>query len=120
MHRFGRYAAAVCVGVSIVALLGYAVQADVPQVPTGTWMAGGAFGEIPSDAASAVLADGRLFVSGGSASDGQPSAQIAIYSPASGEWSIAGNMSEARAGHTATALADGRVLIAGGRTSAGV
>jgi hypothetical protein len=83
-------------------------------------MPGGAFGEIPAGAASAVLADGRLLVAGGSANDGQPSAQIAIYAPDSGEWTIAGNMSEARAGHTATALADGRVLIAGGRTPEGV
>src|SRR3954470_23536808 len=94
MDRFGRYAAAVCVCVSIIALLGHAVRADVPQVPTGTWMAGGAFGKIPRDAASAVLADGRLVVAGGSASDGQPSKQIAIYDPASGTWTIAGNMSE--------------------------
>ena len=84
--RKSRYAAAVCVCAAAVAFLGYAVQADVPQVPTGTWMAGGAFGEIPKDVASAVLADGRLVVTGGLAGDGQPMTQIAVYDPASGMW----------------------------------
>ena len=56
MNRLVRHAAAWCLGVSVIALVGYAVRADVPQVPTGTWTAGGPFGDIPRDVASAVLA----------------------------------------------------------------
>ena len=77
MNRLARYAAAAGVVVFMIALLGHAVRADVPQVPTGTWTAGGPFGQIPSDVASAVLPDGRLLVTGGSASDGQPVAAVA-------------------------------------------
>ncbi|HEU4938874.1 MAG TPA: kelch repeat-containing protein [Vicinamibacterales bacterium] len=117
MHRFARYATASLV---MIAMLGYVVRADVPQVPTGTWAPGGSFGDIPRDVASAVLPDGRLLVTGGSSADGQPVAQIGVYDPNSGTWAPAGQLSEPRAGHTATVLADGRVLIAGGRTTTGL
>ena len=60
------------------------LRADVPQVATGTWTTGGPFGDLPRDVASTVLPDGRLVVTGGSDSDGQPLAMIAIYEPASG------------------------------------
>jgi MBG domain/Divergent InlB B-repeat domain/Kelch motif len=116
MHRLARYAAALV----MIAMLGYAVRADVPQVPTGTWAPGGAFGDIPRDVASAVLPDGRLLVTGGSSADGQPLAIIAVYDAASGTWSPTTQMTEPRAGHTATVLADGRVLITGGRTTTGL
>ena len=117
MHRFARYATASLV---MIAMLGYVVRADVPQVPTGTWAPGGSFGNIPRDVASAVLPDGRLLVTGGSSADGQPVAQIGVYDPHSGTWAPAGQLSEPRAGHTATVLADGRVLIVGGRTTTGL
>ena len=116
MHRFAKYAAALV----MIVIFGYAVRANVPQVPTGTWAPGGAFGNIPRDVASAVLPDGRLVVTGGSSADGQPLAIIAVYDSASGTWSPSTQMTEARAGHTATVLADGRVLITGGRTATGL
>jgi len=84
MHRFARYATASFV---IFAILGYVVRADVPQVPTGTWAAGGQFGDIPRDVASTVLPDGRLLVTGGSSTDVQPLGIVTIYDPASGTWS---------------------------------
>src|SRR5262245_32395672 len=111
MRRTGRYAATVLVSASVIAMFGYAVRADVPQVPTGTWTAAGLIGEIPRDAASTALADGRLVVIGGSNADSQPDAHLAIFNPATGTWTQAGEMNEARTGHTATALKDGRVLI---------
>jgi hypothetical protein len=117
MHRFARYA---MVSFVMIAMLGYAVRADVPQVPTGTWTTGGSLEGIPRDVASTVLPDGRLLVTGGSSADGEPLLQIAIYDPASGTWAPAGQMTEARAGHTATVLSDGRVLITGGRTGTGL
>src|SRR5262252_5115873 len=120
MYRLGRYAVPVCLTVAVIALCGFGVRADVPQVPTGTWTPGGPFGDVPRDAASAVLAEGRLVVAGGSNSDGKPATQVVVYEPASATWTHAGDMIEARAGHTATTLLDGRVLITGGRTSNGV
>ena len=120
MHRGSRYVAGLCAAATAIALSGYGVRADVPQVPTGTWASAGLFGDIPADAASAVLPDGRLVVSGGLDGNGQPLALTAIYDPAFQTWVHAGDMSEARAGHTATALTDGRVLITGGRTAAGL
>ena len=120
MHRGSRYVAGLCAAATAIALSGYGVRADVPQVPTGTWASAGLFGDIPADAASAVLPDGRLVVSGGLDGNGQPLALTAIYDPAFQTWVRAGDMSEARAGHTATALTDGRVLITGGRTAAGL
>ena len=120
MHRGSRYVAGLCAAATAIALSGYGVRADVPQVPTGTWASAGLFGDIPADAASAVLPDGRLVVSGGLDGNGQPLALTAIYDPAFQTWVSAGDMSEARAGHTATALTDGRVLITGGRTAAGL
>ena len=65
MGWFGRCVVALCVAAAAIGVPNDGVRADVPQVPTGTWTAGGAFGEIPRDAASAVLPDGRLVVSGG-------------------------------------------------------
>ena len=44
MYRLGRYAAALCVGASLIALSGYALRADGAQAPTTTWTPGGPFG----------------------------------------------------------------------------
>src|SRR5688500_16402461 len=100
MGRLARGIMALCAAAAAVALSTNGLRADVPQVPTGTWTAAGAFAELPRDAASAVLPDGRLVVSGGSGVDGQPAAAIAIYDPSSATWQHAGQMSVARAGHT--------------------
>ncbi len=120
MGRLARGIVALCIAAAAVALSTNGLLADVPQVPTGTWTAAGGFAELPRDAASAVLPDGKLVVSGGSGVDGQPSAAIAIYDPSSATWQHAGQMSVARAGHTVTALRDGRLLFAGGRTAQGL
>ena len=97
MHRGSRYVAGLCAAATAIALSGYGVRADVPQVPTGTWASAGLFGDIPADAASAVLPNGRLVVSGGLDGNGQPLALTAIYDPAFQTWVRAGDMSEARA-----------------------
>jgi len=63
------------------------------------------------DVAAALLADGRVLVSGGSF----PAVPFSeIYDPASGQWEITADLLMPRRGHTATLLRDGRVLIAGG------
>src|SRR5258706_2539876 len=62
-------------------------------------------------AASAVLADGRILVTGGKDSS-SPLASAEFLSGASG-----GTMATPRHGHIAITLTDGRVLVAGGRTT---
>ena len=62
-----------------------------------------------------LLADGRVLVAGGFASDELMNAvSLAdVYDPATGLWT-AHDMSVARGYHTATLLADGRVMVTGG------
>lgn len=68
--------------------------------------------------AAALLADGRVLVSGGVGASGALLAPSAIRS-AAGAWSVAAVLQTARADHTATTLPDGKVLIAGGVDGAG-
>ena len=112
MSRFRRYAAALCVGASLIGVSGYVLRADVPRVSSGTWAAAGEVG-VPSGAGSVALTDGRVVVVGGER-DGVRSSAISIYDPASGAWARAGDLVTPRSGHTVTLLKDGRVLFAGG------
>jgi len=59
-----------------------------------------------------VLADGRVLITGGYAT--QPLASTELFDPAGGVFTIGPDMQSPRVGHTATALPDGEVLIAGG------
>ena len=105
----------------ILAVLGSSwlvLRADVPQVASGTWVAAGEVGTIPTGAASVALADGRVLVTGGKSGD-ILSSGIVSYDPASGAWVPVGDLAVARSGHAATVLKDGRVLIAGGTASYG-
>jgi len=114
MYRFARFATA---SLALIAMLGYAVRADVPQVPSGTWAAAGE-AAVPNGAVSVALADGRVVVAGGE-SDGTLSSAISTYDPASGAWARVGDLVTPRSGHAMTVLKDGRVLIAGGTTPSG-
>ena len=87
------------------------LNANVQQVPSGTWMLAGDLGEIPKDAAAAALPDGLVVVAGGRDPEGGLVSQIGVYDPATGTWADGGQLIEARAGHTATTLGDGRVLL---------
>jgi hypothetical protein len=66
------------------------------------------------------LANGRVFVSGGTTGTTQPdlhaTASSQIYDPTSGTWSLTGSMTTARERFAAALLTDGRVLAVGGRT----
>ncbi|HSB11727.1 MAG TPA: kelch repeat-containing protein [Blastocatellia bacterium] len=89
---------------------------------TGRWSASGELRVGRLGSAAAMLADGRVFVVGGSMEalrfEGKP--KIAeIYDPASGQWKKSGKMKKGRVMATATLLGDGRVLVAGGDESEG-
>ncbi|HEX2569662.1 MAG TPA: kelch repeat-containing protein [Polyangia bacterium] len=64
--------------------------------------------------AAALLADGRVLVTGGEWGGTHVLAEAEIYDPKKGRWVLAGRMTAPRQAHTATLLADGRVLLAGG------
>lgn len=69
------------------------------------------------DHAATLLADGRVLVTGGSATAGDLPSRLAsaeIFDPASNSWTQTGSMAEPRAWHGALLLPDGRVLVAGG------
>jgi len=79
--------------------------------PSGQFSSDPPMSAARQGAASAVLADGRILVTGGKDSNG-PLASAEFLSGASG-----GTMATPRYGHIAVALTDGRVLVAGGRTT---
>ena len=81
------------------------------------WAPTGSMASPRYDAASALLHDGRVLITGGDVP--QPLASAELYDPATGQWSSAGSMHVARLESTATVLQDGRVLVTGGETTAG-
>jgi hypothetical protein len=66
-----------------------------------------------SSHSAVLLADGRVFVSGGW-TRGVVTGTSEIYDPKSGKFSSAAAMTTPRAGHTAVTLPDGRILLMGG------
>jgi hypothetical protein len=85
---------------------------------TEKFTAGASMSEGRRSLAGVVLADGRVFVAGGSASAAsaasQPLKTAEIYDPGQNSFSRTGSMAEARVSPTATLLPDGRVLVVGG------
>jgi large repetitive protein len=83
-----------------------------------TWSPAGnlTLGRTPE---AALLADGRVLVTGGATSVGNTyDTKLAeIYDPSTNSWSPTGSTTNGRTDHTATRLADGRVLVAGGENS---
>ena len=64
----------------------------------------------------------QVLVIGGQTSDGQPSASIEVFNPATGAFSpgAPSNLFSPRYLHTTTLLASGQVLVVGGVTTGGV
>lgn len=64
---------------------------------------------------TAVLADGKILVTGGSNNK-----ESSIYDPLNGTWAIADKMNTGRGYHAMTPLSDGSILTVGGSWSGGV
>src|SRR5712691_4788351 len=77
---------------------------------TGTWLPAGTMAAGRSGAATALLSDGRVLVTGGS--DATGALATAEFFNSDGSFTPAPPMTFARSGHTATLLQDGRVLVA--------
>src|ERR1700722_9669845 len=106
-----RIVACLCTFVVLTAA-GILLSASLLTVSTGTWTATGAMSTVRSGAASVVLQDGRILVTGGNDANG-PTSSAELFS-ANGSFSLAAPMSVPRTGHIAVVLLDGRVLVAGG------
>src|SRR6059058_2488309 len=83
------------------------IKGLISQVPTGTWAPAGNMTAVRSGAATVLLQDGRLLITGGDSASG-PVASAEFFDP-SGNFFPAPPMSYARSKHTAVLLPDGRV-----------
>jgi hypothetical protein len=75
--------------------------------------------QMRSAHSAALLADGRVLVTGGEAPDGTVLSGSELYDPTADSFTVVADI-PAREYHTATTLLDGRVLIVGGNDSSGV
>jgi hypothetical protein len=107
-----------CCAVIILLTFGLAIRASLPTVATGAWKAASPMASARTGAAAAVLYDGRILITGGTAPDGTALASAEIFNP-DGTFSSAAPMKIARSGHTATWLLNGYVLVTGGATTGG-
>jgi hypothetical protein len=91
-------------------------SAEIFDPKTNAFTATGHMADARCGHATALIADGRVLVTGGDAVYGDPTsfASVEIYDPRTGKFSPTGPMAVARIGQTATRLGDGRILVAGG------
>jgi hypothetical protein len=94
-----------------------ALTAEIYDPATGTFSATGAPAQQRVGHAAALLADGRVLVTGGTDSDPitpeSLSRSAELFDPVTGTFASTGDMVTGHAFHTATTLADGGVLVAG-------
>lgn len=109
-------------GFSLIALGGklYAVGGTgapgvfVYDIEAGEWSAMEAPPEAGRRGSAALAVEGEIWLIGG-ASDGEATARVDIFDPASGVWRIGPALPEPRAGHAAV-LHAGKVHVFGGRS----
>jgi len=96
-------------------LPGLLLNADAPQVPSGTWAPAGSMTQARVGAAATLLLlpDCRVLITGGDAGTG-PSTSAELYDPSIDSFTAAAPMPVARTRHVSILLQDGRVLVAGG------
>jgi Galactose oxidase, central domain/Kelch motif len=91
-------------------------SAEIFDPKSNAFTATGHMADARCGHAAALIADGRVLMTGGDAVYGDPTsfASAEIYDGRTGTFSPTGPMAVARIGQTATRLADGRILVAGG------
>jgi hypothetical protein len=111
------------VGSTVLALGASAlfVGAQVADVPSGTWAPASEMSAARAGASAALLADGRVLITGGLSGDiDHPGVlETAEVFGLNGAFTPASGMSTARAHHASARLKDGRVLVTGGVTTDG-
>jgi hypothetical protein len=93
------------------------LQGDVPSVQTGSWTTAAMPLSARTGAASVLLPDGRVLVTGGSDAD-NILASVELFGEPSG-FAAATSLQISRADHALALLPDGSVLAVGGRTGEG-
>ncbi|HMH79084.1 MAG TPA: YDG domain-containing protein, partial [Candidatus Acidoferrum sp.] len=106
---------AVFVAVLILAA-GIIVKGSITQPSIGGWLSAASMTGARSNAASALLQDGRILITGGD--NGVAPVASAEFFDTTGAFVAAPPMSMARSAHSATVLGDGRILVAGGSIGA--
>ncbi len=92
-------------------------QNEVFEPLTGAWSAGVDNSPGRSNAAGAVLPDGRILIAGGySVGSSANITTASLFSPATGAWASGGSLSIRRQWLTLTTMGNGAVLAAGGVT----
>ena len=89
----------------------------IPVGDTGQWQTAGSLSEPRGGAASVLLFDGAVLVTGGSGSAGSV-ATADVFGP-TGDFSAVAAMRVPRAAHASVVLWDGSVLVVGGRNGDG-
>ena len=93
------------------------LHSSLPPASINAWLSAGNLSAPRAGAATVLLQDGRLLVTGGNGASGAL-ATTDIFDT-SGNFSAGPPMHFARMNHTATLLQDGRVLVAGGTDASG-
>lgn len=113
----GSFPKSLPVFVLLIALLLFGCE-GTPEVgellPTGVLTSTGRLNTPRADHRATLLADGRVFITGGMTREEKALASAELYHPATGTFELTDPMSVPRTAHTATLLPDGRVLIVGG------
>ncbi len=91
---------------------------EIYDPQTGTWTATGSLGAARSSHTAALVANGKVVVSGGDGAGGKL-ASAEVFDPGTGAWSVTGSLATARSSQAATVLLDGRILNADGLSSSG-
>jgi hypothetical protein len=107
-------------GAALGGCCGGMTAADLYSPATGTWQAAANMNVAREVAASVVLPDGTVLMTGGynGITTTPYLASTEIYQPATNTWTPGPSMTQGRENHTATLLPDGQVLVAGGDAGA--